>query len=267
MQRSVPSTGRRPRAMTSARLQPAVVPHGTTLPPPAPGVRYVSVPLLGIVISDDKRRRRVDRFFHWPMIILALAILPLLAIELFHRPEGWQRWALDIGFGLTWLAFLVEFVIKVAIAESRIEYARRNWLDIVIILVPVLRPLRAAAVVRTTRVFKLRGIAMKCARSVFTVVVGLEATDRLLRRLGLKAGKEHKRPETMTRHQLMSEVRRLRKRDSAWERWHHAHEEHVATYGGACFVGDRPAAEDAEERDETDETEDGAEARADLPLQ
>jgi hypothetical protein len=188
----------------------------------------------------------------------------LLAIEFFHRPEGWERWALNIGFALTWLAFLIEFVVKVALAESRIEYSRRNWLDIVIILVPVLRPLRAAAVVRTTRVLKLRGIAMKFARSAFTVVVGLEATDRLLRRLGLKAGKDYKRPETMTRHQLMTEVRRLRKRDAAWERWHHAHEEHVAKHGGACFVGELPA---AEETDEMDETVEGAGAHADLPLQ
>ena len=76
------------------------------------------------------------------MIILALAILPLLVFELVRRPEGAMRTAMQIGFAIIWLAFVIEFVIKIAIAESRVEYVRRNWIDLIVILVPVLRPLR-----------------------------------------------------------------------------------------------------------------------------
>ncbi len=35
--------------------KPAIVPHGTVLPPPGPGVGHVPVALVGIVISDDVR--------------------------------------------------------------------------------------------------------------------------------------------------------------------------------------------------------------------
>ncbi|MHC4421614.1 MAG: hypothetical protein ACYS1E_13580 [Planctomycetota bacterium] len=161
--------------MDEKRRHPAIVPHGTALPPPAPGVRHVPVALVGIVISDDDLRQRVDRFFHWPMIVLALAILPLLAIEVFRAPAGALKWAIEIGFAVIWLAFVIEFVIKITIAECRLEYIRRNWLDIVIILVPLLRPLRAfratQGLARTTRVFKMRGVGMKCARYIFTVIV------------------------------------------------------------------------------------------------
>ena len=81
--------GRRP--MSHAARKQVTVPHGTELPPPRPGVRYVRVPLWGIVIADDELRRRVDDRFHWPMIILALAILPLFLIERHQRAPKAQR--------------------------------------------------------------------------------------------------------------------------------------------------------------------------------
>jgi hypothetical protein len=221
-----------------------VVPHGTVLPPPAPGVRYVSVPLVGIVVSDDELRDRVEHRFHWPMIVLALAILPLLAIEVWRQPTGPLKLAIEVGFGVIWLAFVVEFVWKIAIAESRIEYVRRNWFDLVIILLPLLRPLRAfratQGIARSTRVFRLRGVGMKCARYVFTILIGLKATERLLQRIGLKSSDERKEPERMTRYELMTEVKRLRRRNDAWEQWHEAHEGYVERHGGACYLEPRP---------------------------
>jgi len=235
--------------MDEKRRQPAIVPHGTALPPPAPGVRYVPVALVGIVISDDDLRQRVDRFFHWPMIVLALAILPLLAIEVYRSPTGPLQWAIEIGFGIIWLAFVVEFVIKITIAECRLEYVRRNWLDIVIILVPLVRPLRAfratRGLARTTRIFRMRGVGMKCARYLFSVIVGMKVTDDLLHKIGLKARDERQDPEKMTRDALMREVKRLRRRNDAWERWHEAHEQYVRRNGGACYLAPRPAADEA----------------------
>jgi hypothetical protein len=230
--------------MVEKRRKPVIVPQGTTLPPPAPGVRHVSVPLVGIVISDDGLRQRVDHVFHWPMIVLALAILPLLAIEVYGQPTGALKLAIEIGFGVIWLAFVVEFVWKVTIAESRIEYVRRNWFDVVIILLPLLRPLRAfratQGLARSTRVFRLRGVGMKFARYVFTILSGLKATDRLLQRIGLKSSDERKDAEKMTRHELMREVKRLRRRNDGWEQWYEAHERYVQHHGGACYLAPRP---------------------------
>ncbi len=230
--------------MDEKRTKRIIVPHGTVLPPPAPGVRHVRVPLVGIVISDDDLRQRVEHVFHWPMIVLALAILPLLAIEVYRQPTGAMQLAIEIGFGVIWIAFVVEFVWKITIAESRIEYVRRNWFDVVIILLPLLRPLRAfratQGLARSTRVFRLRGVGMKCARYVFTIVIGLKATDRLLHRIGLKSDDERKDAEKMTRHELMRAVKRLRRRNDAWEQWYEAHERYVEQRGGACYLAPRP---------------------------
>ena len=211
------------------------VPRGTILPPPRPGVRHVGIPFVGIVISDDDFRRRIDRIFHWPMIVLALAVIPLLVIELMLRAEERPAALAGFGFAVIWFAFVVEFVVKSTVAESRLEYARRNWLDLIIILVPILRPLRlTGSLARTTRVFKLRGVAMKCARYVFTIVLGMEATDRLMRRIGLRARRERKDTDAMTRFELATELRKLRKRSDAWERWYELHQEYIERTGGGC---------------------------------
>jgi hypothetical protein len=167
------------------------------------------------------------------MIGLALAILPLLLIELIWQPKGWLRWTIDIGFAVIWLAFVVEFVLKIAIAESRVEYVRRNWLDLVIIAVPILRPLRLkAGMVRTTRVFKLRGVGMKFFRYFFTVIIGMEATERLLERVGFKRQRGEKDPTRMTRYELMDEVRRHRRAAEQWESWYEAHMDYLREHDG-----------------------------------
>lgn len=215
--------------MDRAESPRAIVPHDTELPPPRPGVRYVRVRVLGIVVADDNLRGHIDRRFHWPMIVLALLTLPLLVIDVLqHKNPNFGnnalQWFVWVGFGIIWLAFLIEFVVKITIAECRIEYLKRNWLDVIIIVAPVLRPLRAMSIAKTSKVFTLRGVGMKFARYVITLLVGLEATDRLLQRLGLKPRVERPDPNTMTRLQLQAEVKRLRRLADDWEEWYDAHE-------------------------------------------
>lgn len=218
-----------------------IVPRKTILPPPRPGVRHVPLPLIGILIADDELRDRMERQFHWPMIILALLVLPLIGLEFFlvpKMPERRQELAqavivvTEIAISL---AFLVEFVVKIAIAESRFEYVRRNWLDLVVICLPLLRMirvLRLARVAKTSRMFRLRGVGMKFARHILTMLLGLNITDRLLERFGVKLHSGRKDPTQMTRYQLQDELRRRRREVDRWRTWHEAYQKHVARYGG-----------------------------------
>lgn len=277
------------------------MPGDMVLPPAPPGVRYVRVWLLGIVISDDALRMKVDHYFHWPMIILAIAILPLLIIEftILSKPaedEGaaqtagsikspltkaiqypafkpqttidytvYQQitsktgqdntdkqitaldkqhflvqWAVWIAGAVIWLAFLLEYLIKVMLAESRIEYTKLNWLDIVIIVLPFLRVFRVARLARTSRVFRLRGVGMKVAKYIFSILIGMDATDRLLHKVGITALTVRKETSAMTRHELITEVKKSRRLCDAWDKWHDVHDKYVQEHKGACYIAVKP---------------------------
>lgn len=216
------------------------------------------LPRFGIVVSDDSLRRRVERWFHKPMIVLAILVLPLLAVEflLFGRhPElrdGLLGDLLVVALAVIWLAFFIEFVIKIVIAESRVEYVRRHWIDVAIIVLPLLRPLRIARVARTARVFTLRGVGVKMARYGFALFLGVEAGDRLARRIGLRRD-GRRDPARMTRHQLIQEVRRARRQVDAWEAWFDEHRAHREEFGVDHHFDrrDRPPLGEAEDADDT----------------
>lgn len=173
-------------------------------------IRVLRVPLYGTVRADDAMRRRVDRWFQWPMTVLSLVFVGLLGLEWLASDHPTVETVLDFAVPICWTAFLVELLVKLSIADSRWQYLKKNWLDAVIVLVPLLRPLRvASSVAKMTRVVRLRGAAVKTGRAVLPMVVGLRATHKVMRRLGVQP-RVRKRPDEMTRHELEQEVMRLR---------------------------------------------------------
>lgn len=238
--------------MPESATTPSIVPHDTVLPPPRPGVRYVRVPMLGVVIADDELRARVRRRFHWPMIVLALLVLPVLGVEflvLKHlTPERAELVSTIVVISeiIISTCFAIELVVKVTIAESRFEYLRRNWLDVVVVLLPFLRAfriLRAAKVTQTTRVFRLRGVGTKFARQLLTLIVGLKVTDRILERFGVVRTTGRKSPSKMTRYELMDEVKKTRRVLDAWEKWYDEERKYLATQGREGLETPQPVAE------------------------
>lgn len=154
-------------------------------------------PILGWQISDRALQRRLERSFSFPMIGIALLILPVLGLQFYFKeriaeyPE--LRIALHFGTGLIWFAFAVEFIVMVSVAEKRLKYCKQHWLDLVIILLPLisflrtLRLLRAGSslakvgrlqqLTRVVRVYRLRGVAMRALRALML----LEVVHRLMR--------------------------------------------------------------------------------------
>ncbi len=154
--------------------------------------------------QNPEARARVDHIFHVPMLVLAFLILPLLALELFGDLSPIGHTLVEVGFWVVWLAFLVEFSIKISIAESRWQYIRRNWLDIMVILLPLLRPLRVLRVARgfqmgrSLRLLSLRAVGQKA----ITAIVFLIAHYRALGK-GTRAQKAARQSTTVDRPELV----------------------------------------------------------------
>ncbi len=192
--------------------------------PPPTGCRRVLIPFYGHLDANDQHRARVDRFFDVPMLILALLVLPLLGIEWlqYHHNYAYVGQAIlehpialaatTAAMVLIWLAFLVEFVIKISIAPSRAQYAWKHWLGIVIIALPLLRPLRAARVLRaarTARIFTIRGVAMRILRAGIALVLGLQFVKRIQGRFRKAPPAAPLDYDQWPREALIAEIHRL----------------------------------------------------------
>lgn len=128
------------------------------------------------LLRDERRARAFDtieRATELPMLLLAVAMVLLLlapfALDLSATGEL-VVFALDWAI---WAAFALELTVKTYLAPSRRGYLRSHWLDVVIVVVPFLRPLRLARmapVARSMRVLRLLAFAARSAgalRAVF----------------------------------------------------------------------------------------------------
>ena len=119
----------------------------------------VWLPGLGWRRLDRRLRIRLERLFSVPMIGIALLILPVLILEFFFKTQVAQsaalRLALHFSTGLIWFAFAGEFILMFSVAEKKLDYCRKNWLDLAIILLPFISFLRSLRALRATRAAKL----------------------------------------------------------------------------------------------------------------
>lgn len=143
------------------------------------------LPRLGWRYPNKRLRSRLERHFSLPMIAIAFLILPVLVIEFFlhDRVEGsvvlWSL--LHVGTGIIWLAFAIEFILMVSVAEKKIAYCKDHWLDLAILLLPLISFLRSIQVIRATnalrlpqftkmlRVYRMRGTALKALRGLIVL--------------------------------------------------------------------------------------------------
>lgn len=159
----------------------------------------VWLPILGWQRADLFLFDRLERALSIPMLLIATLILPILAIESFaanqvaRYPE--LKLVLDIGTAVIWLAFAFELVIMSSVAEKRLPYLVKNWINLIIVLLPLLAFLRTFQLARMLRVgkafsalkvFRLRGLGMRAWRGI----VALEIIDRII----------HRKPESRLAH-------------------------------------------------------------------
>lgn len=97
---------------------------------------------------DEARRRRYEHATDWWLTGAALLFLVAYAWPVLDpsMPSTFAR-ACAVANGVIWLAFGVDYVIRLMLAGDRFGFFRRHLLELVIVLLPLLRPLRALQIV------------------------------------------------------------------------------------------------------------------------
>lgn len=108
-------------------------------------------------MTNDQRQRRfdeVERRIARPMDGLTVIALALLAIEALDNVHGSARTLLTVLDILVWACFAAEYITLLLLAPSKRSYVRAHPLDLLIVLVPLLRPLRLVRGVRALRLLR-----------------------------------------------------------------------------------------------------------------
>src|SRR5262249_61667669 len=61
---------------------------------------------------------------------------------------------LDIGTAVIWLAFALEFLVMASLAEDRINYCLCHWLDLAVVVLPLIDFLPILRLLRLRRLFE-----------------------------------------------------------------------------------------------------------------
>lgn len=94
-------------------------------------------------LSDDDRREHWERTTEWPLTITALVFLLAYAWPILdpRLPPSRESLTEVVGW-VAWAAFAVDYVVRLVLSTHRWDFVRRNLLDLAVVALPLLRPLR-----------------------------------------------------------------------------------------------------------------------------
>jgi voltage-gated potassium channel len=100
---------------------------------------------------------RWEKLTEWPLTAAAVVFLVAYAAPIIWPAESPALTAAcRAAAWITWAVFAGDFVVRIALAERRGRYVLRHWLDVLIIALPLLRPLRLLRLVTLLKVLNRR---------------------------------------------------------------------------------------------------------------
>ena len=107
-------------------------------------------------ITSERKKllRSLEQILDGPMIFLGFVWLVLLVVELIW---GINKTLEYVTIGI-WGIFIIDFLIKFALAPEKLPFLRKNWLTAISLFIPALRVFRVFRFVRLIR--GLRGIRL-----------------------------------------------------------------------------------------------------------
>ncbi|HEY9315658.1 potassium channel family protein [Williamsia sp.] len=89
----------------------------------------------------------------WPLAAVAVIFLVAYSLQVLARPEGDSETVLIAVVAVTWLLFAVDYVCRLMLSTQRLRWFSRHLLDLAIVALPILRPLRLLRLVIVIGVF------------------------------------------------------------------------------------------------------------------
>jgi voltage-gated potassium channel len=131
----------------------------------------------------DTRRIKWERIMEWPLTAAALVFLVAYAAPILE-PDSDPRLA-NVIVTVTWAAFAVDYLVRVAITDARWRFVRKHPVDLLVIALPVLRPLRLLRLVALLSVLNRNASGGALRGRVVVYVIGSTALLLLVSSLAI----------------------------------------------------------------------------------
>ncbi len=104
--------------------------------------------------SREEALRKFERVTAWPLLILAVAIIPIIVVPMVVDLSAGALSALKAADWLIWAAFAVDYIVRLTIAPGKRHFLIHHKIDLIVVAVPFAQPLRIIRSVRVLRVFR-----------------------------------------------------------------------------------------------------------------
>lgn len=109
-------------------------------------VREIFIPSLDDNLTVGERwERRVEG----PMFIASLLFLALYVLSACVNPGSTESIVAETGMWILWATFLADYLARLALAENRWKWIAKHWWELVLIVLPMFRPLRILRILPT----------------------------------------------------------------------------------------------------------------------
>ncbi len=114
----------------------------------------------------------LDRWEHrveWPLAAVAVVFLIGYSVDVLEQPHGLTAQVVRVVSALCWAAFAVDYAVRLWLAPDRWRWFYQHLLDLAIVVLPLIRPLRLVRlVILTTVLQKAVGNAIRGRVVVYT---------------------------------------------------------------------------------------------------
>ncbi|MEU2733556.1 potassium channel family protein [Streptomyces griseoviridis] len=98
-------------------------------------------------MDDDSRTARWERRMEIPLSVASMVYLASYAVRVLAvgLPRGWLDLCLAVTYA-TWAVFVVDYTVRWRLSGQGPRFVRTHWLDTIVLLLPLLRPLRVVQI-------------------------------------------------------------------------------------------------------------------------
>ena len=93
-------------------------------------------------MTPQTRLACFERRTEWPLAGVALIFLALYSVQILVRPHGTAGTLVHVAMVGTYFVFVADYLARLYLADPRLRWFLRHLLDLAIIVLPFLRPLR-----------------------------------------------------------------------------------------------------------------------------